>query len=264
MLKISESFYSIQGEGASVGVPAYFIRLQGCNLMCGGPSASLVKAGRATWWCDSELIWRKGEDFSCTDLITSWKKDDILDRILNGQIHLVWTGGEPTIPKHVAAITEVMHTLNDLYPRNEIYNEIETNGTIVVPEEFYQGHQVAQNAYTSWIPEVIQQVNCSPKLANSGMSESMRKCPEAIEQIKQHKNGWFKFVVSCEDDIWEIQEEWILPFDISPSKIIIMPGVDKRDDLAERTRFLFEMTKKYGYRGVTRQHILAYDKTCGV
>jgi len=43
-----------------------------------------------------------------------------------------------------------------------------------------------------------------------------------------------------------------------------MPGVDNREDLAERTRFLFEMTKKYGYRGVTRQHILAWNRVTGV
>ncbi len=264
MLKISEHFYSIQGEGASVGVPAYFIRLQGCNLMCGGPNAQLMKEGKATWWCDSELIWRSGNDVTVIDLISSWQKDDILDRILSGQIHLVWTGGEPTLPKHVQAITEAMHTLNDMYPQNDIYNEIETNGTIVVPEQFYTGHQNPQGAYTSWIPEVIQQVNCSPKLANSGMAESMRKNPDAIEQIKNHRNGWFKFVVSCEDDIWEIQEDWILPFKLNPSSIIIMPGVDNREDLAERTRFLFEMTKKYGYRGVTRQHILAWNRVTGV
>ena len=46
-LRISESFYSIQGEGATSGYPAYFIRLQGCNLMCGGRDGKLVGEGKA-------------------------------------------------------------------------------------------------------------------------------------------------------------------------------------------------------------------------
>ena len=35
-LPIAESFYSIQGEGMTTGYPAVFVRLAGCNLMCGG------------------------------------------------------------------------------------------------------------------------------------------------------------------------------------------------------------------------------------
>ena len=34
MLKINEIFYSLQGEGADVGLPTIFIRLTGCNLRC--------------------------------------------------------------------------------------------------------------------------------------------------------------------------------------------------------------------------------------
>ena len=44
-LNLSEHFYSVQCEGASTGYPAYFIRLKGCNLMCGGKDGSLMKEG---------------------------------------------------------------------------------------------------------------------------------------------------------------------------------------------------------------------------
>ena len=33
-LKVNKIFYSIQGEGARVGIPMIFIRLSGCNLKC--------------------------------------------------------------------------------------------------------------------------------------------------------------------------------------------------------------------------------------
>ena len=76
-LRISESFYSIQGEGVTSGYPAYFIRLQGCNLMCGGKDGSLMKEGKATWWCDTEYVWRKGKKTDIEVLIDDWKKNTI-------------------------------------------------------------------------------------------------------------------------------------------------------------------------------------------
>ena len=33
-MRIAELFYSIQGEGALVGVPSVFVRTSGCNLRC--------------------------------------------------------------------------------------------------------------------------------------------------------------------------------------------------------------------------------------
>jgi len=41
-IRISEHFYSLQGEGKTMGVPAIFIRLQACNLMCGGYGGDVI------------------------------------------------------------------------------------------------------------------------------------------------------------------------------------------------------------------------------
>ena len=35
-IKVSELFYSIQGEGRYMGVPSVFLRTFGCNFTCGG------------------------------------------------------------------------------------------------------------------------------------------------------------------------------------------------------------------------------------
>ena len=43
MLRLSEVFLSIQGEGPSAGTPAHFIRLQGCDVGCR--------------WCDTKYSW---------------------------------------------------------------------------------------------------------------------------------------------------------------------------------------------------------------
>jgi 7-carboxy-7-deazaguanine synthase len=250
MLRIAENFMSIQGEGASVGVPAYFIRFQGCNLMCGGEGGQLMKEGKATWWCDSEKLWRNGKSYSNKKIIKHLKDNNYLDNILGGITHIVWTGGEPALEKHRNSIIEFIEYINVKYPGNSIYSEIETNGTIDAGSSFY-------NTY-------INQINCSPKLSNSGIEKSKRIIAKSIYTIKKHPNYYFKFVISSEDDINEIQQDYIIPFNIPHSAVIIMPGVDNRNDLPERTRFIFEMTKKYGYRGISRQHILAWDRVCGV
>ena len=41
--RIAETFYSIQGEGATAGLPAIFVRLQGCTVGCA--------------WCDTKYSW---------------------------------------------------------------------------------------------------------------------------------------------------------------------------------------------------------------
>ena len=59
MLKVSEIFYSVQGEGITTGVPAVFVRLSGCNLMCGMPNLRKVedkKDQQQKNWCAIECF----------------------------------------------------------------------------------------------------------------------------------------------------------------------------------------------------------------
>lgn len=256
-LNLSENFYSVQCEGASTGYPAYFIRLQGCNLMCGGRDGALMKEGKATWWCDSEAVWRKGAVTSIEDLIDDWVKEDILEWVLNGRVHLIWTGGEPTLKKHQKNIVECLDYINkkfigdrpEEYYRLPIYNEIETNGTQYIEDKLFRE---------------LDQINCSVKLANSGEPYERRFNPASLKRIMEHDNYWFKFVISKEDDMTEIREDFINPLEIPANKILMMPGLDCQKNFHERTRFCLEMAKKYGYIGLTRLHISSWDQTTGV
>jgi 7-carboxy-7-deazaguanine synthase len=248
-LTISEDFYSIQCEGATTGYPAYFIRLKNCNLMCGGKDRKLMHEGLASWWCDSEYVWRKGVDRDTHYLPNRWEEQGIKTDIASGLIHLIWTGGEPTMPKHQKAI---VHFLGTLKFRSDIvynvYNEIETNGTIYIRDELFQK---------------LNQINCSVKLSNSGMKEQLRIKPKALNRIMEHDNYWFKFVVSTEEDILECFRDFIEPFNIPLDRVIIMPGLDKQEDFHERTQFVLEMAKKYKIIGLTRLHISAWNQTVG-
>jgi organic radical activating enzyme len=187
-LDISEDFYSVQCEGVTTGYPAYFIRLKACNLMCGGPDGSLMKEGKATWWCDSEYVWKKGLQKPFDYLVKRWSDQSILDWIIMGRVHLIWTGGEPTIPRHQSATSEFLKYFNTYvyewkHVNASIYNEIETNGTVYIEDQLFTD---------------MDQINCSVKLSNSGMTKARRIKPLALERIMRHKNYWSKFVISNE------------------------------------------------------------------
>ena len=272
-LLISSDFYTIQGEGISSGIPAYFVRLGICNLTCGMSrkfanqlekeqkledgeifEGDLVKEGKATWTCDStsQWLWR-GEDKEFQYLIDRWKEEGVYQDILDGIVHIIWTGGEPTIKGHQEAINNFFKYWESIEPyflsvRNNVFNEIETNGTVVIDSLFNR----------------LNQINCSPKLANSGMTEKQRINPEAIKRIMQHPNYQFKFVISTEEDVKEIFRDFVEPFNIPLSQVICMPGLDDAANFEERTRFVMEMAKKYRFRGLTRLHIAAWNKTLNV
>lgn len=280
-LLVTSDFYTIQGEGMSSGIPAYFIRLGICNLTCGMSKqwfnsfvkhqtslneadkmpdgtifeGDLHKEGLATWTCDSTSQWAiRGEDKEFQYIIDRWKEQGVYDDIKNGIIHIIWTGGEPTIKGHQESIVNFFEYWNTIEPERYggtdfVFNEIETNGTVVIDGPLFG---------------LINQINCSPKLSNTGMTEKQRINPEAIKRIMQHSNYQFKFVISNEEDVKEIMRDFVKPFNIPLKNVIVMPGLDDASNFEERTRFSLEMAKRYRVRGLTRLHIAAWNKTLNV
>ena len=170
------------------------------------------------------------------------------------------TGGEPTMKKHQESIVSCINYLQndctgdefddlDYFNPINLYNEIETNGTQYINDELF---------------DKLDQINCSVKLANSGMSKEKRIVPRSLERITSHKGYWFKFVVSKEEDLDEIENDFIKPFNIDPKRVLMMPGLDHQDNFHERTEWCLSMARKYGYIGLTRLHISAWNQTTGV
>lgn len=76
-LKITEIFYSLQGEADTAGVPTTFVRLTGCPLRCG--------------YCDTEYAFHGGE---------WWELDAVVERVREiGSRYVCVTGGEPLAQK---------------------------------------------------------------------------------------------------------------------------------------------------------------------
>jgi organic radical activating enzyme len=75
-LRVSEIFFSLQGEGPSAGTPAHFVRLQGCDIGC--------------TWCDTRYSWPAGAG-EARALDDVWRACEAL----GPAPLLVVTGGEP-------------------------------------------------------------------------------------------------------------------------------------------------------------------------
>lgn len=77
-LRISEIFYSLQGEARSAGVPTVFVRLTGCPLRCG--------------YCDTEYAFSGGEIMSLEHILATVAQQRVT--------HVCVTGGEPLAQKN--------------------------------------------------------------------------------------------------------------------------------------------------------------------
>lgn len=110
MLKVSEIFYSLQGEGARIGTPTIFIRLQGCKAKhaC---FASGIK-------CDTEF--ESGKEMTI-DEILKWIQDKA-----KGCKEITWTGGEP--------LDQLNKEIIERFKAEGFYQAIETSGLHPCPD----------------------------------------------------------------------------------------------------------------------------------
>lgn len=94
---INEIFQTIQGEGFFTGVPAIFIRLQGCDVGCP--------------WCDTQQTWRvdPNNEVEASQIVNRASNSPCWSRLDSNTIlasladcgyrarHVVITGGEPCL-----------------------------------------------------------------------------------------------------------------------------------------------------------------------
>jgi 7-carboxy-7-deazaguanine synthase len=85
-LRISEIFYSLQGETSRVGLPTVFVRLTGCPLRC--------------TYCDTSYAFTGGQNMGIAQ---------ILDEVARHQTRYVTvTGGEPLAQKNCLPLLQAL------------------------------------------------------------------------------------------------------------------------------------------------------------
>jgi len=239
-LAISEVFYSIQGEGKTVGIPSVFIRLGGCNLMCGGMGTQFDGElhNGAEWRCDTVEVWMKALSKEVCNILPI----DCIEAIKNNA-HVILTGGEPMMQQSGLELL-IKHIKENINPK--AFFEVETNGTIM-PNEFLL------NEITLW--------NCSPKLMNSGNDRVMTFKPEVIKELNT-KNTIFKFVVNNVPQWDEIKELYLSIVD--SSKVYLMPAGENQELLNKNKINVVEIAKNNYLNFTTRLHIDIWNKKTGV
>ncbi len=224
-LKVSGDgvFYTLQGEGSTMGSPACFLRLHLCNLQCS--------------WCDTWYTWKK-DTKEFWEESQDWTLEETKQKIEQAwgcvnplvQKRVVVTGGEPLLQKN--CIEKLMRMMP------EWIFEIETNGTIL-PTDYMLEHC---------------QFNCSPKLANSHNPE-LARIKSLVLQTLNKAHTSFKFVVSANSDLDEIENNFIKPFGLDIGKVIVMPQGQSTEEVAKNAQAVAEYTKKKGYRLLDRLHL---------
>ena len=224
-IKVSEVFYSLQGEGRFVGVPSVFLRTYGCNFTC---SSFGCKPGEKSTGADdvAEVVhlYNKFEELPLVetgcDSYASWHPafkhlspthttEELVERMLgltpnnmwqqnNGNdVHLVITGGEPLLGWQRAYEELLSHPrMRDL--RNLTF---ETNGTQKLHEDFKQYLIDHFWVYGCEGKEVTFSV--SAKLSASGESWEDAICPDIVAEYQGFGKTYLKFVVETDEHIDE-------------------------------------------------------------
>jgi 7-carboxy-7-deazaguanine synthase len=217
-IKVSELFYSIQGEGRYMGVPSVFLRTFGCNFTCGGfgmPRGEISRerddvAANITFYaeyrdlplvstgCDSYASWDPRFKHMSPLLDTNGIAEAIVDLLPLKrwkEEHLVITGGEPLLGWQRAYPELLEHDLM----RNLKEVTFETNGTQSLTSEFFDYLLNDSNIY-----EVTFSV--SPKLSVSGEKWEDAIKPDVVCDYELLGFTYLKFVVTGEEDGEEIED----------------------------------------------------------
>ena len=227
-IKVSEVFYSLQGEGRFVGVPSVFLRTYGCNFTCAGfgckpgekstgaddvaevvhlynrfEELPLVETG-----CDSYASWHP----AFKHLSPTQTTQELVERMLaltpnnawmqnNGNdVHLVITGGEPLLGWQRAYSELLSHPgMADL--KNITF---ETNGTQELHKDFrhFLLNWTLNSKFGKKGPAALT-FSVSAKLSASGESWEDAICPDIVMSYADIGHTYLKFVVETDEHIDE-------------------------------------------------------------
>lgn len=221
---------TIQGEGPSLGHPAMFLRLGGCNLTCS--------------FCDTPYTW-DARRYNLREQMTRRDVDELAAALLAGGPDLiVITGGEPLLQQRYPGFRRLVEVLTAADRRVEI----ETNATIT------PAGWLLSNPGVHW--------RISPKLAHAGDPRDRRLVPAALRVLTGHPRTAVKIVCGHVADLAGVAE-LVTTYRIPTNHVWIMPEGTTPAQITAAARALVAEVVARGWRLTTRLHIYLWDDERG-
>lgn len=297
-IKLSELFYSMQGEGKYVGVPSIFMRTFGCNFSCSGFGMPRGEKSQERFGIDPKSVTKYNElplvSTGC-DSYASWdprfkglSKHYDLDEVSKmmasilpfhsfrtpGMLdtHLVITGGEPLLGWQRA----YPELLDKLYTDLGVnFVTFETNGTQKLTDEFSEWMANSSFSFT---------FSVSPKLSASGEKWEDAFQPDAVnsyiralenqteqqaacgacDNSENYDSVYLKFVIDKKQDVQEVQNA-ISAYNSAGifTPIYVMPVGGTIDGYHDNNKVVAEMALKNGWRYSPRIHVELWKNAWG-
>jgi 7-carboxy-7-deazaguanine synthase len=228
VIRISEIFHSVQGEGCLTGTPSVFVRTSGCNLRC--------------WFCDTRYAsWEPEGD--------SHGIDDIVGKVEQWSCsHVVITGGEPMIFDELEDLCQQLH-------QRKKHVTIETAGTIFrqLPCDLWSISPKLSNsnptgfASDEWVKN----------------HDARRQQPDVVRRLMAQGTYQLKFVVGSILDAEEVVEYLNLLGNWDRDRVMMMPRGMTAEELKIQSSWLTAWCRDHQFRFCDRSHIYWFGNRRG-
>jgi len=231
-MRISDIFYSLQGEGFLAGVPSVFVRLAGCPLRCK--------------WCDTKYAWdnKAGRQYSINEIIQAVQKWSCKFTVI--------TGGEPMINPDLSIRSDFPELLKQIKAQGK-HITIETAGIAFIP--------ALPCDLMSISPKLSNSTPADPKL--SKVHEDSRLDLAVLRELIGNYKYQLKFVVDSQNDLSEIHQTIKEIGNVVPDRVLLMPQAVTRDELLAKSPMVAEMCKQGGFAFCQRLQVLLWNNERG-
>jgi len=225
-MRVSEIFYSLQGEGFLAGLPSVFVRLAGCPLRCR--------------WCDTKYGWdeKAGAHYSIAKIVRTVQRWPCK--------FVVITGGEPMINSDLPELVQKLKAIGK-------HITIETAGIVFIPDLACDLMSIS--------PKLSNSTPTEPELA--AVHEDSRLDMAVLHGLIDNYKYQLKFVTDSQADLPEIQQTTEKIGNVDTEKVMLMPQAKTRDELLAKSPMVAEMCKRTGFAFCNRLQVLLWNNQRG-